>query len=140
MTYCPTIRTQADLEQTWRHLMEPLGFGGHSLWFMFIGADDRPYPGLTEVTDSEEVPAPDELAALGEWLASLLPEVTPGGRIAFLLSRPGRDGVTARDRSFAAALYSATRGAGVATDVVHLATDVAVLPLPMDEALSRASA
>jgi hypothetical protein len=104
MTYCPTIRTQSDLEHTWRQLMEPLGFGGHSLWFMLIGADDHPYPGLTEIEDSEEVPTPDDLEALGELLASLLPAMAPGGRVAFLLTRPGRDGVTARDRDFAAAL------------------------------------
>ena len=34
--YRPTVRTQAELERVWRHLMEPLGFGGHSLWLMVI--------------------------------------------------------------------------------------------------------
>jgi len=31
MTFSPVIRTQSDLEQTWRTLMEPLGFSGHSV-------------------------------------------------------------------------------------------------------------
>jgi hypothetical protein len=133
MSYCPVIRTQSDLERVWRHLMRPLGFGGHSLWFMLIREDDQPVPGLTEIEDSEEVVSADELAALGELLASLLEAVAPGGRVAFLLTRPGRDGVTARDRDWASALYAAIPGAGVPLDVVHLATDLTVLPLPMDE-------
>jgi hypothetical protein len=133
MSYCPVIRTQSDLERVWRQLMQPLGFGGHSLWFMLIREDDQPVPGLTEIEDSEEVVSADELAALGELLASLMKAVAPGGRVAFLLTRPGRDGVTARDRDWASALYAAIPGAGVPVDVVHLATDLTVLPLPMDE-------
>lgn len=140
MTFRPTIRTQSDLERTWRHLMEPLGFGGHSLWFMLIGADDRPYPGLTEIEDCAEAPTADELASLGELLATVLPDVAPGGRVAFLLSRPGRDGVTARDRELAAAIYAVFVAAGVPTEVVHLANDVSLVPLPMDEALVRSTA
>jgi hypothetical protein len=140
MTYCPVIRTQSDLERTWRHLMEPLGFRGHSLWFMLIGPDDHPLPGLTEIEDSEEVPAPDELATLGEMLSTLLAAIAPGGRVAFLLSRPGRDGVTTRDRDWASALYSALPAAGVPTEVVHLATDLSVQPLPMDDLRARVSA
>jgi hypothetical protein len=101
MSYCPVIRTQSDLERVWRQLMQPLGFGGHSLWFMLIREDDQPVPGLTEIEDSEEVVSADELAALGELLASLMKAVAPGGRVAFLLTRPGRDGVTARDRDWA---------------------------------------
>ena len=140
MTYCPTIRTQADLEHTWRHLLEPLGFGGHSLWFMLIDTDDHPLPGLTQIEDVEEVPEPDELEALGEMLASLLEAVVPDGRIAFLLTRPGREGATARDRAWAGALYAALPAAGVPIDVVHLATDVTMQPIPMDDTLTQASA
>jgi hypothetical protein len=140
MTFCPTIRTQSDLERAWRRLMEPLGFGGHSLWFMLIDPDDTPLPGLTQIEDADEVPAPDELEALGEMLASLLEAAVPGGRVAFLLTRPGRDGPTARDREWAAELYAAIPAAGVPTEVIHLATDVALVPLPMDDTLSRTSA
>ncbi|MDQ4052600.1 MAG: hypothetical protein M3237_07850 [Actinomycetota bacterium] len=133
MTDCPTIRTQADLEHTWRHLMEPLGFDGHCLWFMLIDADDHPLPGLTRIEDLEEVPEPDELEALGEMLASLREAVVPDGRVAFLLTRPGREGATARDREWAGALYAAIPAAGVPTDVVHLATDVTLRPVPIDD-------
>ena len=48
-------------------------------------------------------------------------------------SRPGRAAATARDRAVAASPYSACRAAGVAAEVVHLATDDLLVPLPMDD-------
>jgi len=140
MTFTPTIRNQSDLESAWRTLMEPLGFSGHSVWFMIIGADDHPYPGLTEIEDSEEVPEPEQLGGLGGMLTMLTTSVAPEGRVAFLLTRPGRDGPTRRDRDWAGALYATAAAAGVPAEVIHLANDVAVLPLPMDEVLLRTPA
>ena len=40
----PTIRTQADLEKAWRHLMSPLGFSGYSIWMMVIEPNHRAGP------------------------------------------------------------------------------------------------
>lgn len=140
MTFTPTIRTQSDLERVWRTLMEPLGFGGHSVWLMLVDTDDHPVPSLTEIEDSEELPQPEQLDGLGETLAVLVASLVPGGRVAFLLTRPGRDGITGRDREWAAALYATAAAAGVAAEVVHLANDVTVLPLPMDEVALPASA
>ncbi len=50
-TFRPIIHGQADLEDAWRTLMEPLGFSRRSLWLMFIDADDRAMPQLTEIED-----------------------------------------------------------------------------------------
>ncbi|MFB9315323.1 hypothetical protein [Nocardioides plantarum] len=134
----PTIRTQADLERAWRHLMEPLGFSRSSVWLMLLDADDRPLPGLTEVEGCDEAPDPDLLAGFADLTRTLLDDLAPAGRWAFLLSRPGGTGVTEVDRAWAHGLVRACREAGVRTEVVHLATDVDLVPLPYD-ALSGAA-
>ncbi|MGD9957914.1 hypothetical protein [Nocardioides sp.] len=135
-TFRPTVRTQQDLERTWRHLMEPLGFGLHQVWVMLIGADDRPIPHLIEIPDALEPPGEHEVAGLGTFLAGLQRDVLgPGGRIAFLRSRPGSDDVQPEDRQWARALRAACRAEQVPCDVVHLANDQMLVPLPFDEVI-----
>ncbi len=129
-TYRPTVRSQADLEKVWRHLMQPLGFGGRSIWMLHLEPDGRVVPHLLEIAEAELAPEePEAFAALLRDLDS----VDPGGSYAFLRSRPGRGGVEAGDRAWAAFLYAAGRAAGVRLEVVHLATDADVVPLPLDE-------
>ena len=130
--YRPTVRTQADLEQVWRHLMEPLGFGGASIWMMRIDPDGRAVPALMEITETELAP---ETAEESESFAGLLHDLDvtePGGSFAFLRSRPGH-GIEAGDRAWASFLYDAGRLGGVRLEVVHLATDTDLVPLPLDE-------
>lgn len=134
----PTIRTQADLERAWRHLMQPLGFSRSTLWMLLLDADDRPLPQLVELEDCPARPEPEALEGLAE-MASIVLADHPGGRWAFLRSRPGGATVTDTDRAWAHGLLAACRAAGVPTDVVHLATDVDVVPLPYD-ALGSGSA
>jgi hypothetical protein len=132
--FTPIIRTQQDLERAWRHLMGELGFSQHQLWVMLVGSDDRPVRHLVEVPGAVEPPGADEVAALGGFLAGLQRDVVgPEGRVAFLLSRPGRDGVCGTDRQWAVALYDACRSNHVPCEVVHLANDVILVPLPLDE-------
>jgi hypothetical protein len=133
--YRPVIRTQAQLEGAWRHLMEPLGFAARSLWLMVIDDDDRPIPHLTELTDLHELPDPGSARDMAE-LVRVVSEALPHSRLAFLLSRPDTGPPESPDRAWAAVLYDAARGAGAACEVVHLATDEAVLPIPLD-ALAR---
>ncbi len=130
--FTPTIRTQSDLRDAWEHLMGPWSFSGHSVWMMLI-LDDHPFPHLTEITDAEES---SELAAMGalvEILHMLDREVAPGARVAFLRSRPGLDVINDTDRSWASILCSTARDAGVACEVVHLATRGAIRPIPQDD-------
>ncbi len=129
----PVIRTQADLERAWRRLMEPLGFGGHSIWLMMIDTDDRPLPHVTQIEDADDPPTPEQAQGLTSMLGELLEDVAPGGRVAFLRSRPGGGGATATDRAIARALLDACRATGLPVDVVHLATDVDVLPMVADD-------
>ena len=134
--YRPLLRTQQDLQEAWTRLMGPWGFSGHSLWVMLIGPDDRPHPQLTEVTDTDEPPDQDWEDDVTK-LVDMLGGFSEVSRVAFLLSRPGSPAVTERDRGWAAGLYAAGRRAGLACEVVHLATEAGVVPLPMDEVLAE---
>jgi hypothetical protein len=129
----PVIRTQADLERAWRTLMEPLGFSSSSVWLMLIGADDRPLPHITEIDDAADPPSPEQAEGLASMLQTLLDDVAPGGRWAFLRSRPGRAGITEVDRAVAQAMLGACHAAGVPVDVMHLATDDDLRPLVADD-------
>jgi hypothetical protein len=129
--YRPVITCQADLERMWRRLMTPLGFSGNSLW-MVVLEDNRPLPQITEITAMPETPDEHDIEALARVLAEV---VEPGERLAFLRARPGGGTPTADDREWARALYAAGRRSGVLLDVVHLAHDHSVMPLPMDDLL-----
>jgi hypothetical protein len=131
----PLIRTQADLEQAWRHLMEPLGFSRHSVWMMLVDGDDRPIPQITEIDGADEPPEPEEVDGLAEVLRRLRRDVAPHARFAFLRTRPGGGGINPDDRGWAQALYDAARLARVPIEVVHLANNIELVPIPMDDLL-----
>jgi hypothetical protein len=131
--YRPLIRTQADLEEVWRHLMQPLGFAGAGLWLLLIDADGRPLPQMTEVSEVPDRPDAETTSGLAHVLSEVLQGVEPAGRWAFLRSRPGRGGIDDTDRAWAAALYDMCREHDIPHDVVHLATDADVLPIPLDD-------
>jgi hypothetical protein len=131
-TYRPLLRTQADLEEAWRHLTGALALDGRSVWLMTIEPDQRPFPHLTEFSGLDETP---EVAFLRHLAALLRPvfEELPPDRIAFLVSRPGADGVGPADRAWARALHGLARDLSLRCEVVHLATDIGFIPLPLDE-------
>ncbi len=132
------VRTQADLEQLWRDLMEPLGFSTGALWVLAIDGDNRPTRVLIEIRDEEMEPTAEEIARLGGILAHLRRDVPDGSRWAFLRCRPGRGGASSADRELISALVAGCRQAGVETDVVHLATDDTLVPMPFDELAASA--
>jgi hypothetical protein len=131
-TYSPVISTQADLELAWRHLMGPFGYDHRSVWWMLIQPDDRPIPHLAEVEDASEVPDEVERDNFASLLIHLQEGLDPGTRIAFLVSRPGHDGPRAKDLAWASALYDVASRASLPCEVVHLASDGGVTPLPLD--------
>lgn len=131
-TYRPILRTQADLEAAWQHLIGALTFDGHSIWMMSIEADQRPFPHLTEFSGLGEQPGATFLRQLAEVLSRVFDEVPPD-RLAFLVSRPGADDVRSGDRAWALALHQLARDLSLGCDVVHLATEHGIVPLPLDE-------
>ena len=127
----PIVHTQADLHGVWCELMGPLGFSEQSIWMLRIGADRRAVPQIVKIAEADEVPTSVEDHGFPEVLR-LLNDAEPGHSFAFLRSRPGR-GVSQDDRAWAAFLYDAGRVAGVEVEVVHLATDDELVPLPLDD-------
>ncbi len=127
------VRTQADLEQLWRTILGPLGFGAGCLLVLAIGSDHVPTDVLLKIPDEGVEPTPEEARSFGAFLSHLTPDVPEGSRWAFLRCRPGRGGARASDRALVAALVAGCRDAGVPTEVAHLATDDVLVPLPYDE-------
>ena len=94
--YEPQITTQTELCAAWERLMGPHGFGRRSLWLMFLRPDDVPLRQLTEIEDLPREPD----AELVDRLMRMCEELAEDGlRLAVLLSRPGRDGLSAADRA-----------------------------------------
>lgn len=134
--FAPLLRTQRDVEEAWRTLIQPLHRKDRSMWFMVVASDDRPLPVLNEVTGLDDEIAPEDATAAARLWRRVLDAIEPGGRMAVLLCRSGAGGPTPLDRASAAALYEAGRADGVPMEVVHLATDGAdggdFWPIPAD--------
>jgi hypothetical protein len=128
-----TIRSQGDLQRMWELLMQPLGFRTTSLWVTFIGSDDRPTRFLIEVSESEHVPEPREVANLFDVLRQVTEEDPDDLSVAFLITRPGRDGTRAFDRELSGRLLAGSRTAGVPIQPIHVADDVAVRAITPDD-------
>ncbi len=129
----PPIHTQADLTNVWSTLMGELGFGSRSLWVMFIGKDDTVHPALMQVEQLDD--RPDDLFAanLVQICSHFVDDDPARGRVALLLSRPGRATLTGSDRAWASMLYRAVRLGGIAAEPLHLANDEELRLLAVDD-------
>lgn len=120
-----------DMRQRWRALMGPLGFGSARLWFAFVGPDRRllkvlnwlPLPPTPEPVEVDPL-----LFTLGEAIEALEAE-----SVAFLISRPGRDGVSDDDLAWARQLIAAARRHDVPVQPVHRANDANLVALTIAE-------
>ena len=128
-----TIRSQGDVQRMWELLMQPLGFRSTSLWVTFVGSDDRPTRFLIEIAESEHLPGQREVANLFEVLQQVIDEDPDGLSVAFLITRPGRDGTRAFDRELSGRLLAGSRAAGIAIHPIHVADDVAVRAITPDD-------
>ncbi len=133
LPYRPTVRTQADLWQVWRTLMEPLGFAGHTLWMLVIREDGEVFPEVIQIAEMPPTPTHQDREGLATFVAELHTHADPELRWAFLFSRPGRGGADHRDRAWALALHDAARRAGARCEPMHLATDDTLVPVPLDD-------
>lgn len=125
------ITTQSELYEMWRTLMGPLGFGGSSLWLVFVAVDGVPIRKITQVKDLTEVPDPE----LALRLMSICAEVAgeSGERLAVLHSRPGRGPLTEQDKAWARTLLDAAEAAEVALLPLHRANDENLLVVAPDD-------
>lgn len=128
-----TIRSQTDLQRLWKLLMEPLGFRSTSLWVTFIGSDDRPNRFLIEVAESDQLPSRREVANLFDVLRQVIDEDPDDLSVAFLITRPGRDGIRSFDRGLSQRLMAGARTAAIPVHPVHVADDLAVRAVTPDD-------
>ena len=127
------IRNQSDVQHMWELLMQPLGFRSTSVWVTFIGVDDRPTRFLVEITETEHLPGPEEVANLFAILEQVCAEEGEGTSVAFLVTRPGRDSVNAFDRDLAGRLLAGARASHVQCHPIHVANDLAVRAVTPDD-------
>jgi hypothetical protein len=130
------VGTDLDLERLWRALMEPLGFSTRRLWIMMIDADNQPVPQLTEIDEMPHDLDAGLCAPLMEVCEHLLSSIVPGGSIALLFSRPGRNPMSAEDRQVARSLAAAALGSGIRLRPIHFANDVVLSVFAADDLLS----
>ncbi|MEE4024596.1 hypothetical protein V1Y59_16035 [Gordonia sp. PKS22-38] len=121
------IRGTEDLRQRWRALMGELGFSAGRIWFAFVGTDRR----LVKILDWLPLP-PEPDAHLVDMLTGGLTSAVdqlPVTSVAFLISRPGRDGVTDVDQAWATVLIESARRNGLPIQPIHRANDVHLVTL-----------
>lgn len=123
------VRSPADIGQRWRALMGPVAFARPLLDFVFVGPD-RCF--VTVLTEVEVDPEPDtaHVARLMAIIAELLEDGPPGTTVAFLFTRPGRDGVSATDRRWAAVISAEAAALGIPIEPIFRANDDALVEVP----------
>ena len=129
----PPVRTDADLRQRWRALMGELGFAGHSLWMNLVDRGGRMTPMLMQVEALDEHPEVRMLDNLMGICAELVADVEPGGRPAFLLTRPGSAALNEWDRRWARGLVESAGRCGLPLWPVHRANDEVLLVVAPDD-------
>lgn len=132
------VETQRDVCRLWQLLMRPLGFSHGSLWVVCIAPDGRPVPGIAEISDADEVPSQVQVDNLYATFSRAFADAGDGSRLAFLISRPGVAPVGRHDARFGRALVDGARRNGVRIEMVHLATDTAIVPLTPDDLVAAA--
>lgn len=103
---------------------------GRELWLIFLDADRRPIPTVTNV---DAVPvAPDRRLVLNlfEVIGTVLDESVPGGSVAVVMERPGSPEITLADRLWGTALHGCARRGGIPCHGPYLVVSGEVLPLP----------
>jgi hypothetical protein len=133
----PPVRTQADLHRLWRALMGPLGFGGRSLWLLLLEEAGQPTPHLVQIEDMPASPDQHMRDNLAHFVSDLIRELGPS-QMAFLLSRPGRDGITDGDRAWAECLQDVLRREALPGWPVHRANDRELVVIAPDDLAASA--
>lgn len=135
----PVLRSQSDVHAMWRTIINPLGWHSHRLYVVLIDADGRPLPVIHEVDEiPERIPA-DEADSIVGVFKQAQSETVPDGRCALLYCRPGAGGVGLADRLACLRLYAAAQTHRLPLEVIHVATDTAIVPAPLDAMAARVS-
>lgn len=137
--YDPVLVTQADVEAFWVRICHPLGWARRDLWFVFVLPDGRTLPQIHDIQELPDLVEPDLTRNLVWIWREALREVPEGTSIAAMMCRPGSSRLTEADRCWAESILRATSELGVPLRPLHLASDEAIRPIPMDELHARPS-
>lgn len=139
--YRPTLTNDADVTTMWRTIMQPLGWHNRRMYFMLVEPDGRPLPHITEVDALPDDFGRDDLDRFVEFMTPLAHELgfEESCSVAILLVRPGPALLTDADRELCRELYAAATTGGLRVELVHVGTDSAIVPAPMDEVLPRSA-
>lgn len=129
----PVLRSQSDVHAMWRAIIDPLGWHSHRLYVVLIDTDGRPLPLIHEVDDIRERMPADEADSIIRAFRLAQREAVPDGRCALLYCRPGAGGVNLADRLACLRLYAAAQIHRLPVEVIHVATDTEIVPVPLDE-------
>jgi hypothetical protein len=132
----PVLRNQADVEQMWITLINPLGWHCPRFYLLRIGSDDRPCKVVAEIDEVELPFTSDDADSLFGLLARLSSDAGELSRWALLFCRPGAGGLTEADRATCTEAYAAARRHDVEVEVIHVATDTLIVPAPMDSVMA----
>lgn len=135
--YRPVLATDADVTTMWRTIISPLGWHDARVYVLLVDGDRRPTSVIVEIDEIPDRFTEEDAHALLRVYAHLLGDHAPGGSVAVLACRPGPPHLTDDDRECCRHLYTAGRAADVPLELVHLGTDTAIVPVPMDEVLPR---
>jgi len=116
------IHSAADMEQRWRAVMGPLGFGERLLWIGFVGPDRRMIKTLSQVPLPPRPRRPIVVCAMAA-LLDVLDGLKDETSVALLLTRPGRGPISDADRRWAALLTDIAAELGVPIEPVFRAND-----------------
>ena len=96
-----------------------------TLWLLFVDGDDRQAPVVMPVEELTGPPDGEVIAAMGEVLEGILPDLataTGAGSVVFVRERLGPDFVVPADRAWAEELATMCREREIRSRGVHLST------------------
>lgn len=114
--------TTTDLQQRWRALMGPLGFGERLLWFTFMCPDRR----LLKLLHQVPLGARPKASVADNVMAAcraVVDDLDVGLTVVLLLTRPGRGPISEKDQRWAQLLRESADRAGVPLEPIFRAND-----------------
>ncbi|MGW0038583.1 hypothetical protein [Gordonia sp. NPDC003376] len=122
-----------ELRQRWRALMGPLGFSESLLWFVFV-LDDREF---MQTINQIPLPTTPNVHLIDGLMAEFARATEQFTRVsvACLYTRPGSDGITARDRGWAQVITDGAARHRVPIHPLFRANDLALVPLGPDSGI-----
>jgi hypothetical protein len=137
--YRPILTTDADVTTMWRTIISPLGWHTRRMYSMIVDPDGRPTGAIIEVDEMPTTFDAEDATRFVEFLALIVTDLgcVHACSAALMFARPGSGGLTDEDRAMCRELYAAAKAAEVRLELLHVGTDTAIIPAPMDEVLPR---